>query len=482
MKKPSSKPPLKDADSSISERGRLSSTRRTVLKAIPGLILVPSLATLMSGKVAHAESLQEIGPIPGHWSPTDRARPPVDGPKGQDLWKRADKVLPSFGVFLARSARFTGYNVWPGFIAQAKGCRVQDVDGRSYLDFYCGNGPNLLGYQHPEVEAAARAQTAQGDLMPNFSPVMIEFCERLLAWTAGFDWAVPVKRGSDATELAMRVARVATTRPHIIMFKHFYHGTNKEQSILYEGIPGDAQSHVSRLPWNDVKALDNFSTVNGEKVAAVMLNPIEQGSAVPTVFATPKFIAALERFRRRTGALIILDDVRAGFRMHPKGSHKALGLKPDLLCLGKTLGNGYSVAAVMGTEPLRGGAERLLYTSSYIFSAVCFKAGIVTLDVYERENAFEKMMRAGKRLLSGIKTAARKHGQNISFSGPPTHPTMLYDNDPRGALMERFCHESTKRGALFHPRLPWFLSAAHDDAAIDEGIAIADKAFATMEG
>ena len=472
---------ITESADAVEETSGLKISRRNIIKAIPGIVLVPGLATLVPSQTARAEGLADVGPIPGHWSPTDLNRPFIDGAKGQELWKRADKVLPSFGVFLTRSARFAGYNVWPGFIGKAEGCRVEDVDGRKYIDFNCGNGPNLLGYRHPEVEAAAAEQTAQGDLMPNFPPTMIEFCERLLKWTDGFDWVVPAKRGSDATELAMRVARVAPKRPHIIMFQHFYHGTNKEQSILYEGIPGDAHSHVSRLAWNNVAALDNFSTANGEKVAAIMLNPIEQGSGTPTISATPEFIAALERFRRRTGALIIVDDVRAGFRIHPLGSHKELGIKPDLLCLGKTLGNGYSVAAVMGTKSIKGGAERLLYTSTYIFSAVCFKAGVATLDIYERDNAFQTMTRAGKRLITGIEAAAKKHGQKISFTGPPTHPTMLYDNDPRGALMEHFCHESAKRGALYHPRLPWFLSAAHNDAAIDEGIDIAAKAFATME-
>ena len=149
------------------------------------------------------------GKIPGHWSLTDPDRPPIDGPRGQqNLWRRADKVMPSYAMFLTHSARYAGFNVLPGFISEAQGCRVKDVDGRSYIDFSGSAGPNLLGYRHPEVETAARAQSEKGGLMPMFSPAMIDFSERLLEWTDGFDWALPLKRGSDATELAMRVARV----------------------------------------------------------------------------------------------------------------------------------------------------------------------------------------------------------------------------------------------------------------------------------
>ncbi|MGI9288875.1 MAG: aminotransferase class III-fold pyridoxal phosphate-dependent enzyme, partial [Pseudomonadales bacterium] len=215
--------------------GQLS--RRQLLAAGPVLALAPSLSTLLLSSEAAGGVAPADGKIPGHWSPTDPNRPPIDGPKGQDLWRRADKVMPSYAMFLTRSSRYAGYNVLPGFISEAKGCRVKDVDGRSYIDFTGSAGPNLLGYRHPEVEAAARAQANAGDLMPMFSPAMIDFCERVLQWTDGFDWALPLKRGSDATELAMRVARAASGRPHILMFKDSYHGSNREQSLLFEGTP-----------------------------------------------------------------------------------------------------------------------------------------------------------------------------------------------------------------------------------------------------
>jgi glutamate-1-semialdehyde aminotransferase len=113
---------------------------------------------------------------------------------------------------------------------------------------------------------------------------------------------------------------------------------------------------------------------------------------------------------------------------------------------------------------------------------VCCVAGITTLDVYERDNAFSRMQRAGERLVAGIGKAAAAQGQKISFSGPATHRTTLFDDDPGSVKMERFCHEAAKRGALFHPRLWSFLSAAHDDAAIDEALDIVDKALAALPG
>jgi glutamate-1-semialdehyde 2,1-aminomutase len=420
--------------------------------------------------------------IPGYWSPTDPNRAAIDGPKGQDLWRRADKVLPSKAMFLTRSARLAGYHVLPGFIAQASGARVTDVDGRNYIDFNAANGPNLLGYRHPEIEAAAQAQGELGDMMPHFSPPMIELCERLLQWNDAFDWAIPVKRGSDATELALRIARARSRRSGVLMVERSYHGTNKELALMHEGIPDDVWSHVTRVKWNDAASVDVIPQELGEQIAAVMICPLDQDAARACVFPTPEFMAAIDRFRQRTGAYIILDDVRSGFRIHPKGSHKAMGIEVDMICLGKPLGNGYAVAAVMGIETLRSGAEQILYASTYLFGAIGYQAAIATLDVYERDNAFAKMERSGQRLVDGLHKAAKRYGQVINISGPVTNPTILYENDPAGALMESFCAEAAQRGALFHPRINWFVSAAHDDGVIDEALEIADQAFAVVAG
>ena len=403
--------------------------------------------------------------------------PDIDGPAGKALWTRADAVMPSGAMFMTRSARFAGYGVQPGFIVGSEGCRVCDVDGRSYIDLNCGNGPNLLGYRHPQVEAAARAQADKGDLMPYFPPVMIDFCERLLGWTDGFHWSLPVKAGSDATTLATRIARAKMQRDNVLLFQRAYHGSNAEQSLHHEGAPRDALSKMHRLAWNDVDALDSFPASEGEKVAAIMVNPIEQNPGVPASFASPDFVAGIHRFRNRTGALIICDDVRSGFRIHPQGSHKAIGLEPDMICLGKALGNGHAVGAIIGREPLREAAARILYTSTYVFSAVCMAAAISVLDIYERDNAIYTITRAGERLRDGILVAAVKHGIALDFSGPVSHPMVVFKGDPHGAQSERFAYEAAKRGLLFHSRLAWFLSAAHDDAAIDEAIAIADLAL-----
>ncbi len=401
---------------------------------------------------------------------------PVDGPRGQALWERADAVLPGGGIYFSRSARFAGDSNLPGFIERAEGCRVTDVDGRTYLDFNCGNGPNLLGYLHPEVEAAARRQADQASLASFFPPALVDMSERLLEAIPGYDWAVPVKAGSDATALAARILRANGDRPLLMVFKNAYHGLSPE-FIARRGQGWDT-SNLVRVAWDDAQGVLDVLAREGERLAGVLLNPLDQNPAQPTREPSPEFLRAIERVRSETGAPIALDDVRHGFRLHPRGSHRAVGIEPDLVCLGKALGNGHSVAALLGVEALREACSRLMLTSTYIFDPVAFRAAIATLEIYHRDGVFSSMVAAGERLRVGLLSAARDAGTTVEVTGPATMPTLLFADDPEHAKARRFAREAAHLGAIFHPSLNWFFCGAHDDAAVEEAIEISQQAFA----
>ena len=403
----------------------------------------------------------------------------VDGREGRALWRRADRVLPGGGIYLSRSARFAGRGVLPGFIADASGCTVSDADGRRYLDFICANGPNLLGYGHRRVEAAFLQQARKPASMNFFSPLLVELAERLVDRHSGFDWGVVAKTGSEVVTLAGRVARQATGRPLIVAFAGAYHGSDPELALAppAAGAQGARLEDVIRVPWNDAAALLELADRRGEEIAAILLNGLDQNPYQATRAADTEFIAAIETVRSRQGVAVILDDVRQGFRMHPGGSHLALGLSPDLLCLGKGLANGYSVSALLGREALRDAARSLMFTSSLHFEQPPMRAALVTLEAYDEENAFDAMMRAGRRLRDGFEQAAEATGHEIHFSGPASMPTLLFDNDANHDRIQMFSREAALRGALFHPALNWFMCAAHDDDSIDAALEIVYQAL-----
>lgn len=408
-----------------------------------------------------------------------KVEPPVDGERGQALWARADKVLPGGGIYLSRSADLAGRGVLPGFIAGAEGCRVTDPDGRRYIDFMGANGPNILGYRHPEVEAAVRRQADVLTSASLFSPALVEVVERLVSRFDGMDWGVVSKNGSEVVSLGMRVARQHAGRRGILTFQRAYHGSDPELATAPAPGPlAELTSDVHRSPWNDPQALLDHCARHGDTIAAIVLNPLDQNPRSPTVAAEPAFVAAIEEVRARYGIQLVFDDVRHGFRLHPDGSHRLLGLQPDLTTLGKALGNGHAISALLGREDLRRAARRIFYTSTYMFEAPPMAAAMAVLEIYDRDKAFDHIVRMGKRLRDGLVAAAEAAGHSISYTGPVTMPTLLFADDPQGERQRVFAREAAGRGAILHPSLNWNLSAAHGVADIDETIEIAAAAFA----
>ena len=403
---------------------------------------------------------------------------PVNGPKNQAMWERCDNVIPAGGIYMSRSARFAGRDVLPGFIKSAEGCRITDVDDRTYLDFNCGNGPNLLGYRHPEIDAAAEAQAKKMDQTSFFPDSMPTYAECLLEWGEIFDWVIFTKNGSDSTNLAMRIMRAARKKPYVILFDSAYHGFGLEIALSPENEFDANQRNILRVPWNDSQALLDLIPKCGDQVAGIMINPLDQNPTQVTTGTSPEIIDAINQFRSETGAYVTVDDVRNGFRLHPKGSHRQMGIEPDVVCLGKALANGYSTSAVLARNELREGAESIAFTATYMFSSVAFQAGMAMLTVYERDNVFDHITEMGRRLCEGITQAGIEAGhEDTLMSGPVACPTFLFKNDIKAKRARMFGAQASRLGAIFHPTANWFLSYAHKLSDIEEAIDIASEAF-----
>ncbi len=403
----------------------------------------------------------------------------VDGPVGHALWERADQVLPGGGVYRTRSADMAGRGVLPGFIAQAQGCRCVDADGRTYIDFLAANGPNLLGYRHREVEAAAEATRAQLTTASMLPPQLVEVVERILATWTDMGWGVVAKNGSEVVTLGVRVARQHTGRTQVVGFTNAYHGNDPELAVgAPEGPLTHITSDVQRIAWNDPQALVNHMATHGDYVAAILLNPLDQRPLVATTAPSQDFLAAIEQARDQFGALLVFDDVRHGLRLHPNGSHHLYGLEPDLVALGKALGNGHAISALMGRNHARRAARKIMFTSTYMFEAPPMAAAMATLDIYERDAVFDHMQRVGQQFCDGIASAATATGHKVVLSGPPTMPTLQFGDDPNHGRVRTFCRHAAENGVLIHPFLNWFISGAHTEADIDLALDALRTAFA----
>ena len=390
---------------------------------------------------------------------------------------RAAEVIP--GGQYGHTAPAAGLpGVFPYFSEEAYGCRFRDVDGHEYLDFMCGYGPIVLGHAHPEVEEAAERERARGRVHNQPSRIMVELAELLTERIDCADWAVFAKNGSDVTTWALQVAREATGRKKVFLLEGAYHGVDAWCTPGYGGLIEEDRRHVHRYRWNDLESLEALFREHGDEVAAVFTTPYHHPGFAPSVWPAEGFLPGMQALCERYGAVLVLDDIRVGFRLDARGSHRVVGFEPDLACYCKAIANGYPLAAAVGRDSLRSAAGRVFLTGSYWNNPESMAAALATLRILERDRVPDRIRAMGERLGAGLEAAARRHGRTLRMTGPPSAPYPWLEGDDDLRELQRFCAAAVRRGAFFHPHHNWFLSAAHDEASIDAAVAVAEEAFA----
>jgi glutamate-1-semialdehyde 2,1-aminomutase len=370
--------------------------------------------------------------------------------------------------------------VYPQFMARGAGARVWDVDGREYVDLMCSYGPVVLGHQHPKVEAAAEAQRREADCQNAPSPRMVELAEALTATVAHADWAMFAKNGTDATTLALMIARAATGRRKILAARGSYHGSAPWCTPRPGGVTAEDRANMGYFTYNDLASAQQAADAAAGDLAGVIVTPFRHDIGQDQELADPQFARGLRALCDRTGAALILDDVRCGFRLHLGGSWEPLGVAPDLSAWSKAIANGYALAAVLGNDAFRTAATEVFTTGSFWFSAVSMAAGLATLAALAEQDAVATMAARGQALRDGLAEQAARYELAIRQTGPAQMPFLTFAGDAGFALANTFAGEAARRGAFLHPRHNWFVSAATTPADLDMALDATDHAFAAV--
>ncbi|MEI8147190.1 MAG: aminotransferase class III-fold pyridoxal phosphate-dependent enzyme [Alphaproteobacteria bacterium] len=366
---------------------------------------------------------------------------------------------------------------YPQYFESARGCRLTDVDGREIIDFMCSWGPIVLGHRHPVVEAAAQDQSARGDTMNGPAPVLVDLAERMVSMIPHAAWVLFEKNGADATTSAVTIARAGTGKRKVLVAKGSYHGAVPWCSPSLAGVTTEDRAHILTFEYNDIPSVEAAFDQAGDDLAAVVVTAFRHDMARALEMPTAAFATRLRELCDETGAALILDDVRAGFRLHLGGSWESLGVRPDLSAWSKAIANGYPLAALSGAERWREAASRVFTTGSFWCQAVPMAAALATLKELERIDGPQIMKALGERLRAGLSERAEAHGVAIRHSGPAQMPLMLFDDDANFSKGMLFCSESLRGGAYFHPKHNMFLSCAHTADDIDRAIEAADAGF-----
>lgn len=395
------------------------------------------------------------------------------------LFARAARVIPG-GIYghTAPAATMPGRS--PYYAQRAAGCRYWDVDGNEFIDFLCGYGVHLLGAQHPEVEEAAARQARDGNAFNHPTALMVELAERLVGLVDFADWAVFAKNGADVTSWCLQVAREHTGRKKVLKIAGAYHGSHAWCAPGHGGWIDEDRVHIHGFPWNDLNAFHDLVRQHRGQIAAVITTAFHHPAFGASELPAPGFFAELEATCRREGIVLVLDDIRSGFRLDLGGSHRTYGFTPDLACYCKALGNGHPISAAVGRAELKRAAGHVFLTGSYWNSAVPMAAALKVLEIAQRDDAVGRIARAGARFRAGFEAAAAKHGRALRFSGPDALPFVTFADDPDFFLAQRFCQAACARGVFLHPHHNWFLGTAHGDADVDQAIAAIDAALGSL--
>ncbi|QUD86173.1 aminotransferase class III-fold pyridoxal phosphate-dependent enzyme [Phenylobacterium montanum] len=402
------------------------------------------------------------------------------GSNDKALRARAEAVIPG-GMYGHQSVALLPDD-YPQYFARAEGARMWDVDGRGYLDFMCAYGPNLFGYGHPEINAAFVRQMETADALTGPTARMVELAEAFVGMVSHADWAMFCKNGTDATSMAMVVARAHTRRKTIVLAKGAYHGSAPWCTPRPAGVTAEDRAHQIFCSYNDIASLEEAVAKAGDDLAAIFAAPFKHDAFIDQSLPDAAYARRARELCDQTGALLVVDDVRAGLRVARDCSWSTVGVKPDLSTWGKCIANGHPISALLGSEIARGAASHVFVTGSYWFQAAPMAAALTTLRLVRETDYLERIERLGARLRTGLHERASAAGFSLRQTGPVTMPLFLFDDDPDMRKGFAWSSAMLQRGIYVHPWHNMFLCAAMTDGDIDETLNAAEGAFKHLKG
>ena len=423
--------------------------------------------------------------------------------RNDTLFARAQLSTPGGVNSPVRAFRSVGGT--PRFITRADGPHFWDADDKRYIDYIGSWGPMIVGHAHPDVIRAVQEAAARGLSFGAPTEGEIEMAEEICRILPSVEQVRLVSSGTEAAMSALRLARGATGRDKIVKFEGCYHG--HADSMLVKagsglltfgnptsaGVPEDIAKHTLVLDYNNAQQLEDVFTTLGSQIACVIVEPV--AGNMNLVRATPEFLQTMRRLCTQHGTVLIFDEVMCGFRVGLHGAQGMYDITPDLTVMGKVIGGGMPVAAFGGRKDLMKHLAPLgpVYQAGTLSgNPVAVAAGMATLKLIQAPGFYESLSAQTAKLVRGLSAAAKAAG--IAFcadavggmfglyfaeSVPDTYAqVMACDKDKFNA----FFHAMLELGVYLAPSAfeAGFVSAQHDDAVIDETVAMARKAFAAL--
>lgn len=357
----------------------------------------------------------------------------------------------------------------PTHFASARGCVVTTVGGDELVDCTMALGAVALGYAEPEVTRAAIAAAQRGAVSGLSSVLEPLLAERLGSVIACAEQVRFLKSGAEGVAAAVRIARTHTGRDRIVCSGYFGW---LDWSSDAAGVPAGARADVVRVPFDDPEALDAAVREAGDDLAAIVLEPVVER------LPSPEWVGLARTLADEKGAMLVLDEVKTGFRLRPAGYQQLAGVTPDLAVFGKAMANGWPLAAVVGRADVMDAARRTWISSTLAGEATALAAALAVLDWHEKAEVCEGLWAVGEEMQEVVRRAmdaAAIDGVTIGGLAPMW---FLRFDDP--ARESRFLALAREEGVLFKRGAYNFASLAHDEEAIAAIERAASHAFVSL--
>ncbi len=423
--------------------------------------------------------------------------------ESERLFKEACKIMP--GGVNSPVRAFKAVSGTPPFIVSAKGCILTDADGKEYIDYIGSWGPMILGHARPEITNALIEAVRKGTSYGAPSPAEVELAREIVSGVPSVEKVRFVNSGTEATMSAIRLARAATKRDIIVKFAGGYHGHGDSFLIqagsgattlgiptspgVTKGVAGDTRV----LRYNDIGAAKKLFDREGQKIAAVIVEPVAGNMGV--IPPEPGFLEGLRKICDQYESILIFDEVMTGFRVAKVGAQQLYDIKPDLTTFGKVIGGGLPVGAYGGRADLMSmiAPEGPVYQAGTLSgNPLAMVAGLETLKLLD-DSVYEKLEKSSANLHEGLIGQAEKAGIPITVQRVGSMITVFFTDKPVKNLGDASTSDHDRFAKFFNFMLKngihlppsgyetWFVSTAHEESVIRKTVDIAGKAFESLK-
>jgi glutamate-1-semialdehyde 2,1-aminomutase len=407
---------------------------------------------------------------------------------GVDLWEHAKQIIPGGGQLLSKKAERFAPGVWPSYYKKAKGYKIWDIKGNLFIDFaQMGVGSCVLGYADKHVNLAVSSAIRDGNMASLNSYEEVILAEKLIELHPWADMARFARTGGEACAIAARIARAASGKDKIAFCG--YHGWHDwyisanlagESHLDGQLLPGLTPAGVPRrlegttvtFEYNNVVSVKELEHYKDE-LGVIFLESVRGTKP------TDEFVKAVNSLAKSCGAVLVLDEVTAGFRENLGGWHLNTSFNADMAVFGKALGNGFPISAVIGKRNVMEATTKSFVSSTMWTERIGFVAALATIDQFEKNNIVERLIYNGRRIKRAIIESGENYNINVVSSGIDPLPSFKFLDGEANVYQTYFTREMLNKGYLVGSSI--YSSSIYDDKMLNNFENNVSEVFAKME-